>query len=189
MWVFHFLSKWIYARRYIRSACHWYGVFATAQYHFSLIMLTCRAAVRLTALPTASSRYSSSAGLMHRRGAADGQTAAIGGGKARLAQTPGADFTRSVIIGSIQSTLVPASAGAPLHCHLTFNSATGWHNRITSESCRSFRTKMDGQSPLVLRLIASSVRVADRAGLIVRNIMSGGNLGIVDKVTLSVELY
>lgn len=41
---------------------------------------------------------------------------------------------------------------------------------------------------LVLRLLASSVRIADRAGNIVRDIMSKGDLQIVDKV-ISVVLY
>lgn len=40
---------------------------------------------------------------------------------------------------------------------------------------------MDAAHPLLLKLVASSVRIADRAGTIVRNIMSAGNLGIVDK--------
>ena len=35
---------------------------------------------------------------------------------------------------------------------------------------------------IVLKLVAASVCIADRAGGIVRNIMSAGNLGIVDKV-------
>lgn len=39
---------------------------------------------------------------------------------------------------------------------------------------------------LVLRLLASSVRIADRAGNIVRDIMSKGDLQIVDKVISAV---
>ncbi|KAF4532199.1 hypothetical protein B566_EDAN002262 [Ephemera danica] len=40
---------------------------------------------------------------------------------------------------------------------------------------------MAQSSPLLLRLVASSVTVANRAGKIVRDIMSQGELGIVDK--------
>jgi len=35
---------------------------------------------------------------------------------------------------------------------------------------------------IVLKLVAASVCIADRAGGIVRNVMSAGNLGIVEKV-------
>lgn len=39
------------------------------------------------------------------------------------------------------------------------------------------------QSPaLILRLIASSITAANRAGKIIRDIMSQGDLGIVEKV-------
>lgn len=40
-------------------------------------------------------------------------------------------------------------------------------------------------SSLFVRLVGSAVRVADRSGLIVRDIMKAGNLGIVDKVLIS----
>lgn len=40
-------------------------------------------------------------------------------------------------------------------------------------------------SNIVLRLIASSVIAANRAGKIIRDIMSRGELGIVEKVTKS----
>lgn len=36
--------------------------------------------------------------------------------------------------------------------------------------------------PLIVRLLASSVSVANRAGKIVRDVMSKGELGIVEKV-------
>lgn len=36
--------------------------------------------------------------------------------------------------------------------------------------------------PLIVRLLASSVSVASRAGKIVRDVMSKGELGIVEKV-------
>lgn len=38
------------------------------------------------------------------------------------------------------------------------------------------------ESSLILRLIASSVTAANRAGKIIRDIMSRGDLGIVEKV-------
>ena len=44
------------------------------------------------------------------------------------------------------------------------------------------RKDMSLQDNLLLRLIASSVKIADRAGVIVRDVMSAGNLKIVDKV-------
>lgn len=44
------------------------------------------------------------------------------------------------------------------------------------------RKDMSLQDNLLLRLIASSVKIADRAGVIVRDVMSAGNLNIVDKV-------
>lgn len=37
-------------------------------------------------------------------------------------------------------------------------------------------------SPLLLRLIASSITAANRAGKITRDVMARGNLGIVQKV-------
>lgn len=42
---------------------------------------------------------------------------------------------------------------------------------------------MAHSSPLILRLIASSVTAANRAGKIIRDIMSRGDLGIVEKVS------
>lgn len=42
---------------------------------------------------------------------------------------------------------------------------------------------MAERASLVLRLIASSVVAANRAGKIIRDIMSRGDLGIVEKVT------
>lgn len=40
-------------------------------------------------------------------------------------------------------------------------------------------------SPLAMRIIASSILIANRAGIIIRDVMSNGELGIVDKVRLS----
>lgn len=45
---------------------------------------------------------------------------------------------------------------------------------------------MAHSSPLVLRLIASSVTAANRAGKIIRDIMCRGDLGIVEKVSYNV---
>lgn len=41
---------------------------------------------------------------------------------------------------------------------------------------------MSTSVPLVVRLLASSVTIAGRAGKIVRDVMSKGELGIVEKV-------
>lgn len=38
--------------------------------------------------------------------------------------------------------------------------------------------------PLIVRLLASSVSVAGRAGKIVRDVMSKGELGIIEKVSI-----
>jgi 3'(2'), 5'-bisphosphate nucleotidase len=43
-------------------------------------------------------------------------------------------------------------------------------------------------TPLIVRLMASSVTAANRAGKIIRDIMSQGELGIVEKVRQKVEL-
>lgn len=41
---------------------------------------------------------------------------------------------------------------------------------------------MSSSVPLIVRLLASSVSVAGRAGKIVRDVMSKGELGIIEKV-------
>lgn len=41
---------------------------------------------------------------------------------------------------------------------------------------------MATQAALILRVMASSIAVANRAGTIIRDIMSKGDLGIVEKV-------
>lgn len=43
---------------------------------------------------------------------------------------------------------------------------------------------MSSQAALILRVMASSIAVANRAGKIVRDVMSKGDLGIVEKVGL-----
>lgn len=40
-------------------------------------------------------------------------------------------------------------------------------------------------SPLAMRIIASSILIANRAGNIIRDVMNNGELGIVEKVKLS----
>lgn len=42
--------------------------------------------------------------------------------------------------------------------------------------------------PLILRLIASSIPVANQAGKIIRDIMKKGELNIVDKVMYKLEV-
>lgn len=43
--------------------------------------------------------------------------------------------------------------------------------------------------PLVLKLLASSIRAATRAGKIIRDVMSRGDLGIVEKVGFNLYVY
>lgn len=40
-------------------------------------------------------------------------------------------------------------------------------------------------SPLAMRIIASSILIANRAGTIIRDVMNNGELGIIEKVKLS----
>lgn len=42
---------------------------------------------------------------------------------------------------------------------------------------------MASQAALILRVMASSIAVANRAGKIIRDVMSKGDLGIVEKVS------
>lgn len=42
--------------------------------------------------------------------------------------------------------------------------------------------KMAQSAPLIMRLLASSVSVASRAGKIIKDVMSKGELGIIEKV-------
>lgn len=43
---------------------------------------------------------------------------------------------------------------------------------------------MAQSTPLILRLLASSVTAASRAGKIIKDVMSKGELGIVEKVSI-----
>lgn len=43
---------------------------------------------------------------------------------------------------------------------------------------------MASSAPLLLRIVASSIAAANRAGQIVRDVMTRGDLGIVEKVIL-----
>lgn len=130
-------------------------------------------------------RYLSSAGsALVRHKTATSWLLAAPGGLSRFttsARCADADFQRSVIIGSIRSAAVlPALASRSFSDNERHNTDC-LRNIIRFENRRLYHSKMDQQ--LVLKLVASSVRIADRAGQIVRNIMSAGNLGIVDKVT------
>jgi len=91
-----------------------------------------------------------------------------------------------VIIGSIRWTTAPVlSRGSCSSGRRSIGVGDCRRSVIKLENCRSFKSAMAQTHPLVLELVASSVRIADRAGTIVRNIMSAGNLGIVDKVNSS----
>jgi len=60
-------------------------------------------------------------------------------------------------------------------CLLTVTTRT-FYNMATAGS------RSDEDAGIVLKLVAASVCIADRAGGVVRNVMSAGNLGIVEKV-------
>lgn len=49
--------------------------------------------------------------------------------------------------------------------------------------------KVAGQLPVLLRLISSSVALANHAGVIIRDVMSRGELGIVEKVGAPLFLH
>jgi len=42
-------------------------------------------------------------------------------------------------------------------------------------------------SPLVLQIVASSYSIANKTGEIIRNILKGGDLGVVDKAQVSIQ--
>lgn len=44
-------------------------------------------------------------------------------------------------------------------------------------------------APLAMRVMANSIAIANQAGKIIRDIMSGGELGIIDKVTIEIQIY
>lgn len=48
-----------------------------------------------------------------------------------------------------------------------------------------FSENMAQSSPLLLRLIASSISAANRAGKIIRDVMTRGDLAIVEKVSFA----
>lgn len=52
-----------------------------------------------------------------------------------------------------------------------------------------FSLMMAQSPPLVLKLLASSIRAATRAGKIIRDVMSRGDLGIVEKVGFNLYVY
>jgi len=102
---------------------------------------------------------------------------------------------RSVAVGSAAKRSITgpsqgllAAAGVLIGkraCILIRATTRGVHysRSVVILSSRSSITSVTMASSLVLRLVASSVRVADRSGSIVRDIMKAGNLGIVDKVS------
>jgi hypothetical protein len=57
-------------------------------------------------------------------------------------------------------------------------------DRVTVHCCTVADTKMAQCAPLILRLVASSITAVNRAGKIIRDIISQGDLGIVEKVRL-----
>lgn len=78
-----------------------------------------------------------------------------------------------------------------LFCRVILRSSFKWNYKSKQFSNLSSQTakfasspvkKMSQNTPLILRLLASSVNVASRAGKIVKDVMSKGDLGIVEKV-------
>lgn len=43
------------------------------------------------------------------------------------------------------------------------------------------------QTPLIMRILAASIQVANRAGTIIRDVMHKGELGIVEKVNFALK--
>jgi hypothetical protein len=56
------------------------------------------------------------------------------------------------------------------------------HSEVTSHCRFVADINMAQSAPLILRLVASSITAVNRAGKIIRDIMSQGDLGIVEKV-------
>lgn len=68
-----------------------------------------------------------------------------------------------------------------LHFKVCLNNLSFW---VTVYLYSVADTKMAQSAPLILRLVASSITAVNRAGKIIRDIMSEGDLGIVEKVRL-----
>jgi len=83
---------------------------------------------------------------------------------------------------SIPASAVLAYIQLPSYSHRPLSLA------VVRLCCRTFSmmaaasSESGGDAGIVLKLVAASVCIADRAGGVVRNVMSAGNLGIVEKV-------
>jgi len=83
---------------------------------------------------------------------------------------------------SIPASAVLAYIQLPSYSHRPLSLA------VVRLCCRTFSmmaaagSESSGDAGIVLKLVAASVCIADRAGGVVRNVMSAGNLGIVEKV-------
>lgn len=92
---------------------------------------------------------------------------------------------------SIRAPAVLASAHVLIHSHHPLSSAVVPQRccsclltvgRRTFSNMATAGSQSDQDAGIVLKLVAASVCIADRAGGVVRNVMSAGNLGIVEKV-------
>lgn len=90
---------------------------------------------------------------------------------------------------SIRASTVLASAHVLIDSHRPLSSAVvrlacscRTVGRSTFSMMATAGSKGDDDAGIVLKLVAASVCIADRAGGVVRNVMSAGNLGIVEKV-------
>lgn len=85
------------------------------------------------------------------------------------------------VIASLRHVLVKAGAGP--------RSAVSFIQTVASERCNKYHSdrqqnsKMASTAPLFLRLVSNSVCVAHRAGRLIRDILSKGELGIIEKVS------
>lgn len=66
--------------------------------------------------------------------------------------------------------------------HLKASLLSAHFSEITSNCYSVAGSKMAQSAPLILRLVASSITAVNRAGKIIRDVMSQGDLGIVEKV-------
>jgi hypothetical protein len=66
--------------------------------------------------------------------------------------------------------------------HLKVSLSPASFSEVTSYCYSVADTNMAQSAPLILRLVASSITAVNRAGKIIRDVMSQGDLGIVEKV-------
>jgi len=90
---------------------------------------------------------------------------------------------------SIRASAVLASTHVLIHSHHPLSSAVVRLcccclavARRTFSMMAAAGSNSNDDAGIVLKLVAASVCIADRAGGVVRNVMSAGNLGIVEKV-------